>query len=121
MRTSLLFLALAVANGATPALSSVLRGTKYTSTSYSVSGYLNQLTPVAKDVLIITVLPEEGRPDYDIYWVRDAPLAYHAWFIGELVLSPKDEQIRALLDDYVQLSLGLSMSLALLEILSPVA
>ena len=46
------------------------------------------------------MLPEVGRPDYDIFWLRDALLAYHAWFI-ELVLSPKDEQIRGLVDDYV--------------------
>jgi hypothetical protein len=54
MRTSLLFLALAVANGATVALSSVLRSTKYTSTPYSnsLTDYLGKLTPVAKDVLV---------------------------------------------------------------------
>ena len=54
MRTSLLFLALAVANGATVAFSTVLRGTRYTSTSYSnsLSDYLGKLTPVAKDVLV---------------------------------------------------------------------
>jgi glucoamylase len=50
--------------------------------------------------VLITVLPEAGRPDYNIFWLRDALLAYHAWFI-ELVLSPKDQQIRALVDDYV--------------------
>lgn len=46
------------------------------------------------------MLPEAGRPDYDIFWLRDALLAYHAWFI-ELVLAPKDQQIRSLVDDYV--------------------
>ncbi|KAF8259961.1 Six-hairpin glycosidase-like protein [Lactarius quietus] len=117
MRASFLFLALTVANSATVALSSVLRSESYTSTSHwnSLSDYLGKLTPVAKDVLVnriagpaigadpgvlITVLPEAGRPDYNIFWLRDALLAYHAWFI-ELVLSPKDKQIRALVDDYV--------------------
>jgi len=52
MRTSLLFLALAVANGATVAFSSVLRSTKYTSKPDIVSAYLDKLIPVAKDVLV---------------------------------------------------------------------
>lgn len=54
MRTSLLFLALTVANSAAVSLSSVLRSTSYTSTSYSnsLSDYLGKLTPVAKDVLV---------------------------------------------------------------------
>lgn len=52
MRSSLLLLALAVVNGATVALSSALRSTKYTTKRDSVSDYLNELTPVAKDVLV---------------------------------------------------------------------
>jgi glucoamylase len=58
------------------------------------------LTLSSQPGVLITVLPEPDRPDYLIYWVRDALLAYHAWFI-ELVLSPQDQNIRALLDDYV--------------------
>jgi glucoamylase len=116
MRTSLLFLALAVVNHATTALSSIPRSKySYNNRAEGLSDYLNQLTPAAKNVLVngiagpsigadpgvlITVLPEPDRPDYLIYWVRDALLAYHAWFI-ELVLSPQDQNIRALLDDYV--------------------
>jgi hypothetical protein len=136
MRTSLLFLALALVNHATVALSSVPRSKySYTNRAEDLSDYLNQLAPAAKNVLIngiagpsigadvklpaslldvlntytilssqpgvlITVLPEPDRPDYLIYWARDAYLAYHAWFI-ELVLSPKNILIRALLDDYV--------------------
>jgi glucokinase len=52
MRTSLLFLALAVANAATVTMSAVLRSTKYTSNPESVRSYLDKLTPVAKDVLV---------------------------------------------------------------------
>jgi glucoamylase len=58
------------------------------------------LTLFSQPGVLITFLPEEGRPDYNIYWIRDALLAYHAWFI-ELLLSPSDERIRALVDDYV--------------------
>ncbi|KAF8268190.1 hypothetical protein EI94DRAFT_1204968 [Lactarius quietus] len=112
--TSLLFLALALANGATFASSSVTR--KYThKRDISVSAYLDELTPVAKDVLvnqlagpsigadpgvIISVIPEADEPEYSIFWLRDGATAYHAWFI-ELVLSPNNQTIRALLDDYV--------------------
>jgi hypothetical protein len=53
MRTSLLFLALTVANRATVALPSVLRSKySYTNKQESVSDYLDKLTPVAKDVLV---------------------------------------------------------------------
>jgi hypothetical protein len=53
MRASLLFLALSIANGATVGLSSVLRSTGYTTKrDISVSGYLDELTPIAKDVLV---------------------------------------------------------------------
>jgi hypothetical protein len=134
MRTSLLFLALAVVNHATVALSFVpINKYSYTKRAESLSDYLDHLTPAAKYVLVnelagpsigadvklppsywtcqtltlssqpgvlITVLPEPDQPSYLIYWVRDALLAYHAWFI-ELVLSPTNQYIRALLDDYV--------------------
>ena len=53
MRASLLFLALSVANGVTIGLSAVLRRTEYTTKrDISVSDYLDELTPVAKDVLV---------------------------------------------------------------------
>ena len=53
MRASLLFLALSVANGATVGLPSVLKRTKYsTKRAISASDYLDELTPVAKDVLV---------------------------------------------------------------------
>ena len=52
MRSSLLLLALTVVHGATVVLSSVLRSTKYTTKRDSVSDYLDELTPVAKDVLV---------------------------------------------------------------------
>lgn len=52
MRTSLLFLALAVANAATITMSAVLRGTEYTSSPENIRSYLNKLAPVAKDVLV---------------------------------------------------------------------
>ena len=52
MRSSLLLLVLTVVNGATVALSSVLRSTKYTIKRDSVSDYLDELTLVAKDVLV---------------------------------------------------------------------
>ena len=53
MRTSLLFLALAVVNHATVALSSVPRNKySYNNRAESLSDYLNQLTPAAKNVLV---------------------------------------------------------------------
>ena len=53
MRASLLFLALSVANGVTISLSAVLRRTEYTTKrDISVSDYLDELTLVAKDVLV---------------------------------------------------------------------
>jgi hypothetical protein len=51
-RTSLLFLALALANAATVTMSAVLRNTRYTNNPKSVRAYLDKLTPVAKDVLV---------------------------------------------------------------------
>src|ERR1700761_9477595 len=33
--------------------------------------------------VVITLIPEEGCPDYLIYWLRDACLAHYAW-IAEL-------------------------------------
>ena len=53
MRTSLLFLALAVVNHATVALSSIPRNKySYTKRAESLSDYLDHLTPAAKYVLV---------------------------------------------------------------------
>jgi hypothetical protein len=53
MRTSLLFLALAVVNHATTALSSIPRSKySYNNRAEGLSDYLNQLTPAAKNVLV---------------------------------------------------------------------
>jgi glucoamylase len=116
MRAPLLFLALSVANCATVGLSSVLKRTEYTTKrDISVSDYLDELTPVAKDVIVnqlagpsigadpgvvISVFPEAGQPEYNLFWIRDGAVTYNAWFI-ELLLSPNNQTIRALLDDYV--------------------
>ena len=49
----------------------------------------------------IAVLPEEGRPDYFIYWLRDACLAYHAWLVELEIAGNADVALRALVDDFV--------------------
>ncbi len=77
MRTSLLFLALAVANGATVALSSVLRSTKYTSGPYSVSDYLDKLIPVAKDVLVNRIAGPAIGADVNPRAPSVCPMARH--------------------------------------------
>jgi hypothetical protein len=48
-----------------------------------------------------SLIPEEGRPDYLIYWLRDACLGYHAW-LGELEkVGNKDVALCAIVDDIV--------------------
>ena len=49
----------------------------------------------------ITLIPEEGRPDYLIYWLRDACFAYHAWLIELELAGNTDVALRAILDDSV--------------------
>ena len=87
MRTSLLFLALAVANAATITMSAVLRGTEYTSGPENIRSYLNKLAPVAKDVLVNKIAgPSIGAdvnllsrsPDlFDTYSIMTAWCPHH--------------------------------------------
>jgi hypothetical protein len=56
---------------------------------------------LSKPGVLITLIPEEGRPDYLIYWLRDACLAYHAW-LAELELAGNtDVALRNIVDDFV--------------------
>ena len=49
----------------------------------------------------ITLLPEEGRPDYLIYWLRDACLGYHAWLVELEIAGNTDVALRGVVDDFV--------------------
>ncbi|KAN0109731.1 glycoside hydrolase family 15 protein [Russula decolorans] len=113
MRLSLFLAAFAAANGVT---ASQIPNTKYLDNAADVSSYLSSLVPVAKDVLLnqiagpsigadpgvaITLIPEEGRPDYLIYWLRDACLAYHAWLVELEIAGNTDLALRAIVDDFV--------------------
>ena len=58
------------------------------------------LTLFPQPGILVSVFPEADQPEDSIFFVRDGALAYNAWFM-ELLLSPKNQTIRALLDDYV--------------------
>jgi hypothetical protein len=58
------------------------------------------LTLLSQPGVVISVFPEAGQPEYNLFWIRDGAVTYNAWFI-ELLLSPNNQTIRALLDDYV--------------------
>ncbi|KAI0292707.1 Six-hairpin glycosidase-like protein [Multifurca ochricompacta] len=117
MRPSSLFLlALAYASCTTATINFTNTTRKHLNKSLTVHAYLDSLVPVAEDVMlnqlagpsigadpgvIMTVLPEEGHPEYDVYWVRDACLAHYAW-ISELELAGSDTSLRAVVDDYAR-------------------
>jgi glucoamylase len=58
------------------------------------------LTSFSQPGVLVSVFPEANQPEYNIFFVRDGAQAYNAWFM-ELLLSPNNQTIRALLDDYV--------------------
>ena len=49
----------------------------------------------------LTLIPEEGHPEYSIYWLRDGCLAYHAWLVELEIAGNTDVALRALVDDFV--------------------
>ena len=49
----------------------------------------------------ITLIPEAGRPDYLIYWLRDACLGYHAWLAELEKVGNTDVALREIVDDFV--------------------
>ena len=49
----------------------------------------------------IALIPEEGRPDYLIYWLRDGCLEYHAWLVELEIAGNTDVALRAVVDDFV--------------------
>jgi hypothetical protein len=54
-----------------------------------------------KPGVVITLIPEEGRPDYLIYWLRDACFAYHAWLAELEIAGNSDAALRNIVDDFV--------------------
>ena len=58
------------------------------------------LTLFSQPGVLLSVFPEADQPEYSLFFIRDGALTYNAWFM-ELLLSPKNQTIRALLDDYV--------------------
>lgn len=48
-------------------------------------------------------MPEEGRPDYLIYWVRDACFAYYAWLAELEIAGNTNVALREYADDIVHI------------------
>jgi len=118
MRSSLFLAALAAANGVLASL--IPSNDYYYRSSPELTSYINSLVPVAKDVLLhkiagralgpgvdpavlITVMPEDNRPDYLIYWVRDACFAYYAWLAELEIAGNTDVALREYADDFVHI------------------